>query len=245
VKRLHPAAERGFGRAAEEYRRGRPGYPPVAIEYLADRLELGPGRTVVDLAAGTGALTRPLLELGCELIAVEPVAEMRAELPAAAHALDGTAEQMPLPDRSADAVTVGQAFHWFDGDVALAEIHRVLRPGGALALIWNERVLEEPVNQAIEALVAPHRASTPTHRGEWRSAFERTTLFSAFEERRFTNEHVQDADGLADRVASISFIASLPADERERVVAAARELAAGGPVTVPYRTEVVACDRRG
>jgi SAM-dependent methyltransferase len=245
VKRLHPAAERGFGRAAAEYRRGRPGYPPVAIEYLADRLELGPGRTVVDLAAGTGALTRPLLELGCKLIAVEPVAEMRAELPAAARALDGTAERIPLPDGAADAVTVGQAFHWFDGDAALAEIHRVLRPGGALALIWNQRVLEEPVNQAIEALVAPHRASTPTHRGEWRSAFTRTTLFSALEERLFTNEHVQDADGLADRVASISFIASLPADERERVVAAARELAAEGPVTVAYRTEAFVCDRRG
>ena len=243
MTRLHPAAEQGFARAAGEYRRGRPGYPPGAIEYLAERLELGPGRTVVDLAAGTGALTRPLLELGCEVIAVEPVAEMRAELPAGAHALDGTAERMPLRDGAADAVTVAQAFHWFDGDAALAEIHRVLCPGGGLALMWNKRVLEDPVNQAIEQLVAPHRASTPTHRGDWRAAFERTTLFGPLEERRFTNEHVQDADGLADRVASISFISSLPADERSRVAAAARELAADGPVTVPYRTEVLICDR--
>ena len=244
MTRLHPAAEQGFARAAGEYRRGRPGYPRDAIEYLAERLELGPGRTVVDLAAGTGALTRPLLELGCEVIAVEPVAQMRAELPAAARALDGTAERMSLPDGAADAVTVAQAFHWFDGDAALAELHRVLRPGGALALIWNKRVLEDPVNQAIEELVAPHRASTPTHRGDWRAAFERTTLFGPLEERRFTNEHVQDADGLADRVTSISFISSRPADERARVVAAARELAANGPVTVPYRTEVLVCDRR-
>jgi SAM-dependent methyltransferase len=245
VKRLHPAAEQGFARAAGEYRRGRPGYPPAAIEYLAERLGLGPARTVVDLAAGTGALTRPLLELGCEVIAVEPVAEMRAELPAEARAVDGTAERMPLRDGAADAVTVGQAFHWFDGDAALAEIHRVLRPGGALALIWNKRVLDDPVNRAIEELVAPHRASTPTHQGDWGGAFDRTTLFGPLEERRFTNDHVQDADGLADRVASISFIASLPADERRRVVAAARELAAGGPVTVPYQTEVFVCDRRG
>ena len=245
MKPLHPAAERGFARAAGEYLRGRPGYPPAAIEYLAERLGLAPGRTVVDLAAGTGALTRPLLELGCRVIAVEPVAEMRAELPAEAHAMDGTAERMPLPDGSADAVTVGQAFHWFDGDAALTEIHRVLRPRGALALMWNERVLEDPVNEAVEELVAPHRANTPSHRSDWRGAFERTTLFSPLEERRFTNEHVQDADGLADRVASISFIASLPADERERVVAAARELAADGPVTVPYRTEVFVSDRRG
>lgn len=245
MKRLHPAAEQGFARAAGEYRRGRPGYPPAAIDYLAERLGLRPGRTVVDLAAGTGALTRPLLELGCEVIAVEPVAEMRAELPVEARALDGTAERIPLPDAVADAVTVAQAFHWFDGDAALAEIQRVLRPGGALALVWNRRVEDDPVNQAIEELVAPHRANTPTHRGDWRDAFERTTLFGPLDERLFTNEHLQDADGLADRVASISFISSLPADERERVVAAARELAAEGPVTVPYRTEVLACDRRG
>jgi SAM-dependent methyltransferase len=245
VTRLHPAAELGFARAAGEYRRGRPGYPAVTIEYLAERLGLGPGRTVVDLAAGTGALTRPLLELGCEVIAVEPVPQMRAQLPAEARAVDATAERMRLRNGAADAVTVAQAFHWFDGDAALAEIHRVLRPGGALALVWNKRVVDDPVNQAVEELVAPHRATTPTHRGDWRKAFERSTLFSPLEERRFTNEQVQDAEGLADRVASISFIASLPTDERERVVAAARELAADGPVTVPYRTEVFVCDRRG
>ena len=245
MKRLHPAAEQGFARAAGEYRRGRPGYPPAAIEYLAERLGLGPGRIVVDLAAGTGALTRPLLELGCDVIAVEPLAEMRAELPAEARALDGTAERIPLPGAAADAVTVAQAFHWFDGDAALAEIRRVLRPGAALALLWNRRVEDDPVNAAIEELVAPHRGATPTHRGDWRAAFERTTLFGPLEERLFTNEHHQDADGLADRVASISFISSLPAGRRERVIAAARELAADGPVTVPYRTEVLVCDRRG
>jgi SAM-dependent methyltransferase len=245
VTRLHPAAEQGFARAAGEYRRGRPGYPAVAIEYLAKRLGLGPGRTVVDLAAGTGALTRPLLELGCEVIAVEPVAEMRAELPAEARAVDGTAERMPLRDGAADAVTVAQAFHWFDGDAALAEIHRVLRGGGALALVWNRRVDDDPVNAEVERIVAPHRAGTPSHRDGWRAAFERTELFGALEERLFGNEQVLDAEGMADRVASISFIASLSADERDRVVAAARELAADGPVTVPYRTEVLVCDRRG
>jgi hypothetical protein len=106
-------------------------------------------------------------------------------------------------------------------------------------------VLEDPVNAAIDELVAPHRGGTPSHRGDWRAAFERTTLFGPLVERRFSNVHIQDANGLADRVASISFISSLPADERERIVAAARELAADGPVTVPYRTEVFVCDRRG
>ena len=120
---------------------------------------------------------------------------------------------------------MGQAFHWFDGDAALAEIHRVLRPGGWLALIWNRRVAADPVNRAIEELLRPYLDLVPSHgRGDWRAAFERTTLFGALEERRFPNEHTLDADGMADRVGSISFVPTLPAAERERLVAAAREL---------------------
>jgi ubiquinone/menaquinone biosynthesis C-methylase UbiE len=162
VTRLHPTAEQGFGRAAAQYERARPGYPQAALEHLARRLGLGPGRTVIDLAAGTGKLTRPLLAGGSEVIAVEPVAAMRAALPREATVFDGTAEHIPLAAGAADAVTVGQAFHWFDGDAALAEIHRVLRHGGALALIWNRR-LDDPVNRAIDALLAPHRPGAPTH----------------------------------------------------------------------------------
>ena len=117
---LHPAAARGFAVSAGAYERGRPEYPLAAIEYLRDRLRLAPGRTVLDLAAGTGKLTRPLLAGGAEVVAVEPVVEMRAAVPHEARTLDGTAEAIPLPGASADAVTVAQAFHWFDGDAALA-----------------------------------------------------------------------------------------------------------------------------
>jgi SAM-dependent methyltransferase len=140
VTRLPPAASMGFARAAAAYERGRPGYPSAAVDFLAARLRLGPGRRVVDLAAGTGTLARSLPATGAEVIAVEPVAEMRAALPARARAVDGTAEA------SADAVAVAQAFHWFDGDAALAEIHRVLRPGGALALVWNRRRTDDSQN---------------------------------------------------------------------------------------------------
>ena len=93
----------GYARSAAAYERGRPDYPPAAIAFLAARLRLGPGRVVVDLAAGTGKLTRPLLATGAEVVAVEPVAEMRAELPAGARAMNGTAEEMPLSTGSADA----------------------------------------------------------------------------------------------------------------------------------------------
>jgi SAM-dependent methyltransferase len=238
---IHRAAATGFSRAAAEYERGRPGYPAAALEPLA----LSPDLVVLDLAAGTGKLTRMLVESGATVIAVEPVAEMRAELPASVEVLDGTAERIPLGDGSVDLVTVAQAFHWFDGDAALAEIHRVLRPGGRLALVWNRRVEDAPVNVAIDAIVDPFRAGAPTHRGEgWRAAFDRTPLFGPLEEHIFENEQVLDADGMADRIGSISFIASLPDEDRARVLADARALATGGPVSVPYRTEVHASARR-
>lgn len=170
---------------------------------------------------------------------MEPVAEMRESLPAGVRALDGTAEAIPLEDAAVSAVTVGQAFHWFDGDAALSEIHRVLRPGGILALFWNRRVEEDPVNRAIDRLVDPYRAGTPTHRVDaWRVAFERTTLFAPLSEHELANEQRLDAAGMEARVGSISFIAALDEPERERVLEQARAIAGEGTVTVPYRAEV-------
>jgi SAM-dependent methyltransferase len=244
VSGVHPTAAQGFAASAEAYQRGRPGFPAEAIEFLVARLHLGSGRSVVDLAAGTGRFTRPLLATGSDVVAVEPVAEMRAALPDGARALEGTAEAIPLPAASADAVTVAQAFHWFDGDAALAEIHRVLRPGGALALVWNRRRTEDRINREIGELIEPHRGDAPAHRSNaWRRAFERTRLFGPLEEREFDHEQELDADGLADRVGSISFIATLDAAERERVLRAARALAGDGRVTLRYVTEVQVCDR--
>lgn len=251
IRRLGKPRERssanltGYARSAAAYERGRPGYPPAAVDYLRGRLRLGPGRTVIDLAAGTGKLTRPLIESGAEVIAVEPVAEMRAELPPAARALDGTAEQIPLGSGSADAVTVAQAFHWFDGEAALAEIHRVLRPSGALALVWNRRRMDDPVNRAIEDLLEPYRGHiSALHTGAWDAGFEGTKLFGPLEERVFRNDQELDADGLADRVASVNYIAALAEEERAKVVLAARALAGDGRVTIRQDTEVQVTERK-
>jgi SAM-dependent methyltransferase len=243
---VHAAAARGFARSADAYERARPEYPAAAIAWLGERIGLGPGRRVVDLAAGTGKLSRPLAATGAEVVAVEPVAEMRARIgPSAAEVLDGTAEAIPLADASADALTVGQAFHWFDGPAALAEIHRVLRPGGALALVWNRRALDDPLHAAIEAIIAPHRGDAPAHRsGAWRAALDATTLFGPLEERTFAHAQQLDADGLADRVGSTSFVATLPDGARAEVLAAVRALAGDGPVRLAYACEVFACDRR-
>ena len=140
----HPARDAQFGTAfgavARDYERGRPGYPPEAIDAITRGLHLERGSVVVDLAAGTGKLTRELIERFHRVIAIEPLVEMRARLARTtprAEALEGTAEHLPLPDASANAVLVAQAFHWFDGRRALGEIARVLRPGGGLGLLWN------------------------------------------------------------------------------------------------------------
>lgn len=203
---------------------------------------------VVDLAAGTGKLTRQLVPTGAKVIAVEPLAEMRAKLEEAlpaVEALEGTAESMPLGDGSADAVTVAQAFHWFDVAPALAEIHRVLVPGGSLALIWNSRSAEDPLHQAIDELLAPYRQETPSERERrWRGEFDSSELFGPLEERTFTHGQKVDRRGLSDRFASVSFIAALPDDERadllEKLVALAGDQEV---VDLPYNTDVFVAKR--
>src|SRR5262249_30183997 len=140
VTEIHPTAAGGFAVSAEAYERARPGYPEEAVAWLAERLGIRSGRDVLDLAAGTGQLARALVPLGARVTAIEPIDEMREQLFGAlpdVDAFDGTAEAIPLPDESVDAVTCAQAFHWFRPVEALREIHRVLRPGGGLGLIWN------------------------------------------------------------------------------------------------------------
>jgi SAM-dependent methyltransferase len=240
---IHPTAADGFSRSAEAYERGRPGYPDEAVRLLLSRLPAG--AVVLDLAAGTGKLTRPLVAAGLDVIAVEPLADMRAALPAGVRVLDGTAEAIPLQGAAVDAVVVGQAFHWFDGDAALREIHRVLRPDGLLALFWNRWVRDDPINRAVEELIAPYRGEVPTHRSNaWRAAFSRTRLFGPLEEHCFAHEQLLDPAGMEARVGSISFVATLDPAERSRLLDRVRELASPAGVTVPYRTEVQLCVRR-
>ncbi|WP_037914469.1 class I SAM-dependent methyltransferase [Actinacidiphila yeochonensis] len=137
---VHHAAGVGYRRDAGGYERSRPSYPLAALAALADALPLEAGRTVVDLGAGTGMFTRLLALTGAEVLAVEPVTAMRerlAELLPQVAAVAGTAEDTGLPGECADAVVAAQSWHWFDQEAALAEVERLLRPGGALVLVWN------------------------------------------------------------------------------------------------------------
>jgi SAM-dependent methyltransferase len=192
----HRAAP-SFARSAAQYERARPGYAPAAVAFLVGRLGLGPGRVVVDLAAGTGKLARQLGPSGGRVVAVEPLAEMRSFIPAGIEVLDGTAEAIPLPDDFADAVTVAQAFHWFDAEAALREIERVLRPGGLLALVSNRR---EP--SAFDDVLARHRAHPP---------FELPPLGEAF-------PHVHRAN-FAELASTESSIATLEDDAYDAAIA--------------------------
>src|SRR5690348_16873879 len=132
---IDPVA-RAFDGSAERYERGRPGFPEPVIGYLTRALRLRPGSTVIELGAGTGKLTRQLLRAGVRVVAVEPLPGMRRVfrkvVPRPAVLRAGTAEAIPMPPESADAVVAAQAFHWFHTDAALTEIARVLRPGGGL-----------------------------------------------------------------------------------------------------------------
>jgi ubiquinone/menaquinone biosynthesis C-methylase UbiE len=250
---IHEAA-RGFELAPKPYEIGRPDYPADAIERLVSELQIGPGKRVLDLAAGTGKLTRRLEPTGAELVAVEPVDGMRASLAAAlpdVEARAGTAEDIPVADGSVDAVVVGQAFHWFDGDAALAEIHRVLRPHGRLGLIWN--VKDESVDwiEKLGQIMESYRGGAPrVASGAWKDAFDRTTLFSPLERARFSFVHEADFAAVVARVTSVSFIAALPPPEFARVVDKVRQLLATHPDTqgrstfeLPYRTGVYWCER--
>lgn len=252
---IHEVAARGFARAPAAYERGRPGYPEAAVRYLLRMLRIESGTPVLDLAAGTGKLTRDLAAAGADVIAVEPVAEMRTVLAAAlpdVRVAAGAAEALPLADQSVEAVTVAQAFHWFRGEEALAEIHRVLRRRGRLGLVWNVKDESEPWVARLGRIIEPLRGGAPRQAaGAWRKAFERTELFGPLHRRHFRLAHEVDREAVVERVASISFVAALPAAERRRVFAEVRAMLAADLTTrgrerlvIPYRTGVYWCERR-
>jgi SAM-dependent methyltransferase len=176
-------------------------------------------------------------------------AELVRSLPAldVLDVLDGTAERLPVPDASVDAVVVGQAFHWFDGDRALPEIHRVLVPGGGLAMIWNVRDQTVEWVERLAALTERYCAGVPRYRmGEWRRPFEASELFGPLEFRSYPFQHEVDADTMVERISSISWIAVLPDAERARLLDQVRALFDGMPdrFPVPYHTELWWCRAR-
>lgn len=239
----HPGA-RSFEDVAALYERVRPSYPDAAVEWLAERLGIDQSSTVLDLGAGTGKLARAFVPRVRRVIAVEPGSEMLTQLRHAvpdAQPMIGAAEAIPLPDESVDAVVCGQSFHWFRVDEAVREIGRVLRPGRGLGLIWNMRDPSDPLQEKITALLEPF---VPPGRPALRAsveAFVRRT-FGDVTNHSVSFEHELDADGLVDRIFSISFVASGAEPKRRELDHALRALVAarGGRVAFRYVTEAYA-----
>ncbi|MEC3993021.1 class I SAM-dependent methyltransferase [Actinacidiphila sp. DG2A-62] len=257
---VHHAAGVGYQRAAGVYERSRPSYPLSALAALADVLPLEAGRTVVDLGAGTGKFTRLLALTGAEVLAVEPVREMRerlAELLPGVAVTAGTAEATGLPGGCADAVVAAQSWHWFQADRALAEVERLLRPGGALVLVWNTYDTSVPWVRDFQDIyfrLAPKdlpspplapRPGEPYRQDGWRAVFDGRPGWGRIEERHWPNPHSTTVVDVVERMMSSSHIAVLDAAAQERVRAEVEAVlgdhgVAGpdGAMELPYTTDV-------
>jgi SAM-dependent methyltransferase len=248
-------AVRGYERASDAYERGRPEYPPDAVALVVSALRLAPGVRLLDAGAGTGKLSRLVAASGARVFAVEPVAAMIRRIGAVRGLVPvrAVAEALPFRDGAFDAAAAASAFHWFDGARALRELHRTLRPGGRLALLWNVRHDGEPWVARLSGILNRQEGTAPRYRkGEWRAAFDAAPgLFEALEEAHLRHVHALTPDGVLDRVASVSFVAAMPAPERAGVLAEVRALLATHPDTagraelaLPYRADVHVYERR-
>ena len=241
---IDDVAARGFGAGAAAYEAARPGYPDEAMAVLVEQLGLRPGLRVLDLAAGTGKLTRRFVEHEASVLAVEPVPGMRDQLAAvlpAVEVLEGTAESIPVPDASVDLVSVAQAFHWFDAPAALAEIARVLRPGGGLALLWNERDETTPWVAEMSRLIRWHERTVSRYQHvDWAEVVASSGRFTPLQEVVIHWRQSMTRELLAERVRSISYIAAMPVAERERLAAEVVELVRRLPdeFPLPYTCRV-------
>ncbi|HEX8854347.1 MAG TPA: class I SAM-dependent methyltransferase [Thermoleophilaceae bacterium] len=218
---MDPRAAQGFSASADSYQEARPSWPPEAIDAAFAHWGLDPASAhVVDVAAGTGRLTAVLAARCPHVIAVEPLAEMRAHI-TAAEALEGTAEQLPLEDASADAIFVAEAFHWFDQPAALAEFARVLKPRGGLALLWNEHVTtaedEEAMASAFGGMFGPGGQFQPPDKSGWDEG-PQWAPFEPIVKREFEHTQHLTRDGLVKLVASFSFIGALQPEARREVL---------------------------
>jgi len=233
----------------EDYERGRPGWPPEVVDIPA----VPPTATVLDLGAGTGKLTRLLVPAFARVVAVEPADAMRRILETLcpeAEALPGTGQEIPLADASVDAVFAAQAFHWFDDERAVAEIARVLRPRGALVLMWNLPAGPwEPSTAAVEELLTG-RGPKPSEvsydpldlgkgpryaSGEWPLA---ESSFEPLQEIRMPNPQTLERDGLVACFACVGWLADLPDDERLPLLDEVRSLLTAAEYRRRWETHV-------
>jgi SAM-dependent methyltransferase len=247
-----------FSGLAQTYARHRPAYPEAALEFIVRQCGLGPGAVVIDVGSGTGISARQFAGRGLQVIGIEPNVDMRRQAEAAPAApgsappeyRDGRAEATGLPDGTADLVLAAQAFHWFESAAALAEFRRVLKPGGWVALIWNERDESDPFTADYGKLIRSSKeaAELEMKRGRAGDALLASPLFVAAQRHQFTNEQCLDEEGLLGRAFSTSYVPRDPlgsaklADDLRALFARARQ---NGRVALRYGTSVTMAQRGG
>ncbi len=208
---------------------------------------------MVDLGAGTGKFTKLLSTITeAKIIAIEPVEGMRTKFASVLPNIEiqsGSAEQIPFLDNSIDAIVAAQAFHWFNGTRALPEIHRVLKPGGYLGLIWNVRDEARSWVAKLTKIIDPYEGGAPRYKsGKWNENFKTSQLFTVLNQAQYDHTQLGTPETVLDRVASISFISALPSQSRECVLDEVRSLLQSDPETkdqknieFPYQTDVFWC----
>lgn len=249
---VHDSAAKGYQSAADKYQRGRPDYAVQTLDWLLEDLAIAPQSTVVDLGAGTGKFTKRLCELSDQVIAVEPVNAMRETLAKnlpQVRALRGTATSIPLENDSVDVLVCAQSFHWFASDESVAEIHRVLKPGGLFGLIWNVRKARGDWVDQLTRIVSQYEGDAPRYStGAWRTPFP-AHGFGPLQEKSFTHAHMGDPeDVIINRFMSVSFIAAQDEATRTDIEGQIRKLITTHPelkgkaeVSFPYATECFWC----
>ncbi len=249
---VHKAAAQGFAKAATTYQAGRPDYPAAAMDWLRDTLGIRPGSTVLELGAGTGKFTQSLVKTGAHIIATDAVPQMLVQLKMALPKVEtcpASAEQIPLSDSSVDYVVCAQAFHWFANTQTLQEVHRVLKPGGTFALIWNSRDQNTPWVETLSQIMRPYGGDAPRHdSGEWKRLFP-APEFTPLSTQSFPHSHTGPVEEVIyNRVLSTSFIAALEETQQAEVTAKVKalieetvELKGKAVVTFPYITTAHHC----
>jgi ubiquinone/menaquinone biosynthesis C-methylase UbiE len=233
----------GFESGSDGYERSRPGYPDQAVSALFAQSGLQPGSRVLDLAAGTGKLTRQLVAKGAVCVGVEPSPSMRQVFRRAVPGVPvmaGVGEAIPVRSGAVEAVVVAQAFHWFDPPPALADIARVLRPGGTLSLIWNERDESDPMMAELVAISQWDRYQPYPVGRDFGALIDASGRFGPVTRTKFSFRQTVDRATLVEQVASRSYVAILPEAERAAFLETVADFAATlpEPIPLPYVTDL-------
>ena len=247
---LHSSAQKGFSLAAELYQQARPSYPQNIESWLKNNLKLSQHSTLIDLGSGTGKFIPYLQHISSNIIAVEPIAAMLAQLKAHypnIQTVQAFSHNLPFSAKFTDAVCCAQSFHWFANIETLTELHRILKTNGWLVLIWNQRDIQVDWVKALDDLIQPFEGDTPRfHNNQWKKVFKNQNLFMLKHHHIFAFSHHGTVEQVvSNRLLSTSFIAAMPKQQQaemkqkfEKILRDYTQKTAQDELDFPYTTHV-------